>query len=287
MSNLRNSLAVVILSYNRQEELRRTLAHMTSLNEQPEIIVVDNASTDGTVAMLGKDFPNVRVVASSMNIGGAARNLGVQAASAPYIAFCDDDSWWHPGSLELAVGTLDCYPGVAALCGRILLGDERREDPICKVMASSPLDSDGLPGKALLGFVACAAIFRRSAYLEAGGYEPRFFVGGEEALLTLDLTDAGWRVVYLPDLIVHHYPSPQRDRKDRHRIVSRNAIWLAWLRLPLLTSVRETRRMLAYSLRHGVLLSTLHSALQEARWVARSRRVVSPQVHAWYRMLNG
>jgi GT2 family glycosyltransferase len=287
MGDLKSKISAVILSYNRCEELRRTLAHMSALPERPELIVVDNASTDATASMVRKDFPEVRLLISPRNIGGAARNLGVRAAATPYVAFCDDDSWWHAGSLHKAVQILDRHPRVAALCARILLGPDEREDPICKIMASSPLDSNGLPGKALLGFVACAAVLRRDAYLEAGGYEERFFVGGEEALLSLDLAVSGWSVVYIADLVAHHYPSPQRDRKDRHRIISRNAIWLAWLRLPLLTSLRETRRMLAYAMRHKVLLSTLRSALKEARWVIRNRKVVSPQVHAWYKLLNG
>jgi GT2 family glycosyltransferase len=172
------------------------------------------------------------------------------------------------------------------LCGRILLGPEQREDPICSLMAASPLPSDGLPGPALLGFVACAVVFRRRAYLDAGGYEARFFVGGEEALLTLDLVDAGWHVVYAPQLLAHHHPSPQRDRKDRHRVVARNAIWVAWLRLPWTTAMRESLRMLRYALAHGVFISAARSALVEAPWVVRNRRVVSDRVHGWYKLLN-
>lgn len=98
---------------------------------------------------------------------------------------------------------------VGEVCGRILLGPEQREDPICSTMSASPLPADGLPGPALLGFVACAVVFRRQAYLSAGGYEPRFFIGGEEALLTLDLVDAGWYVIYAQQLLAHQHPSPQ------------------------------------------------------------------------------
>jgi GT2 family glycosyltransferase len=286
MDALGNRLSVVILTFNRRDELRRTLERMSMLPEQPPIIIVDNASTDGTAQMVRADFRQVTLLASPTNVGGAARNLGVQQARTPYVAFCDDDSWWAPGSLTAAADLLDAYPSIAAACARILLGPEAREDPICCMMAASPLPAAGLPGPALLGFVACAAVFRRQAYLDAGGYEQRFFVGGEETLLTLDLVSAGWYLVYAPQLLVHHYPSPQRDRKDRHRIVARNAIWVAWLRLPALTALRETWRMLRYAARHGVLAAAVRSVLRELPWLASTRRVVSPRVHAWYRMLN-
>lgn len=286
MSQWKDRVTVVILTFNRAGELRRTLEKMTGTEVQPPIIVVDNASTDDTAAMVARDFPSVKLLRSPYNVGGSARNLAVQAAATEYVAFCDDDSWWAPGSLESAVDALDAAPRLAAVCARILLGPEEKEDPICRQMADSPLPSDGLPGPALLGFVACAVVFRRQAYLEAGGYEPRFFVGGEEELLTLDLLSIGWRVAYLDSLTVHHYPSPQRDRKDRHRVVARNAIWVAWLRLPLMTSLKNSVRMLRYARRHKVFLSTLRSTLKEFPWVLRNRKVLQPQIMHWYRTLN-
>lgn len=286
MSQWKERVTVVILTYNRAGELRRTLEKMTGMNRQPAIIVVDNASTDDTAAMVARDFPSVRLLKSPTNIGGSARNLGVLAAATPHVAFCDDDSWWAPGSLEMAVEALDAYPRLAAVCARILLGAEEKEDPICRQMAASPLPSDGMPGPALLGFVACAVVFRRQAFLDAGGYEARFFVGGEEELLTLDLLSKGWRIAYLNKLTVHHHPSPQRDRKDRHRVVARNAIWVAWLRLPLPTSLRNSFRMLRYAHRHKVFLATVRSTLKEFPWVLRNRRVVQPQIIRWYRILN-
>lgn len=232
MSTSQSRVSVVILTHNRVDELRVTLERMCALPERPAIIVVDNASTDTTSSLVRERFPQVTLISLERNIGGAARNVGVRQARTPYVAFCDDDSWWDSGSIARAQAVLDAYPRVAAVCARILLGADQTEDPICAEMAASPLPSAGLPGPALLGFVACAVVFRREPYLNAGGYEPRFFVGGEEELLALDLVAGGWSLVYVPQLVVYHHPSPRRDNVRRQTIVIRNTLWVAWLRLP-------------------------------------------------------
>lgn len=283
---LTNMVSVVIITFNRADDLRRTLNHMQALPERPAIVVVDNASTDSTRTMIRQEFPEVQLITLEKNIGAAARNFGVLQVQTPYIAFCDDDSWWADGSLQQAIDTLQRYPRLAAVCARILLGAEEREDPICALMQSSPLPSEHLPGPALLGFIACAVVFRRDAYLEAGGYEAKFFVGGEEELLTLDLVAGGWSVAYVPTLTVHHYPSPQRDNVARQKIVIRNALWVAWLRLPFTSALRETWRLCRSAPHSSVLKAALLEALHEASWVRRNRKVLPRNVQMWYRQLK-
>jgi GT2 family glycosyltransferase len=286
MNTLCNRLSVVILTYNRANELLRTLEHMLALPEQPAIVVVDNASIDSTALLVRERFPSVTLISVEQNIGAAARNIGVKHVQTPYVAFADDDSWWAPGSLEEATRALDTYPQVAAVCARILLGDEEKEDPICKVMATSPLSASDLPGPVLLGFIACAVVFRRSAYLEAGGYEPKFFVGGEEELLTLDLVASGWSVIYMDNLTVHHHPSPQRDNATRRKIVIRNSLWVAWLRLPLTRALEETWRIYRSVRNHELFKNALLSALNELPWVYTKRRVLPPRVQHLYQKLR-
>jgi GT2 family glycosyltransferase len=287
MYNLHNRLSVIILTYNRVDELIRTLDHMVSLPEAPSIVVVDNASTDSTATMVSRRFPGLTLISLERNIGAAARNIGVQRVQTPYVAFADDDSWWARGSLNIAAELLDSHPKIAALCARILLGTGEHEDPVCREMASSPLLPDGLPGPALLGFIACAVVFRRQAYLDAGGYEEKFFVGGEEELMALDLAVAGWCVVYAPQLTVHHCPSPRRDHVGRQHIIIRNALWVAWLRLPLHAALKQTWRICRSAADRQLLKPALMSALSELPWVWRKRKVLPAEVLALYRKLRG
>lgn len=279
-------ISVIILTHNRASELRCTLARMTSLPEQAPVIVVDNASIDGTADMVRREFPQVTLISLRQNIGAAARNAGVREASTPYVAFCDDDTWWAEGTLGRAVELLDAFPKVAVLSARVLVGTEGKEDPTCAVMAASPLPADDLPGPSLLGFLAGACAMRRRAFLDAGGYEPRFFIGGEEALLTLDLVAAGWRVVYAPDLTVHHHPSATRDSCRRERMLVRNALWVAWMRLPLASALRDTWRVCMANIGRRVLLSALFDALRGLPWVYRNRRVIPGEAVLLYRMLR-
>ncbi|MGV3655886.1 MAG: glycosyltransferase family 2 protein [Noviherbaspirillum sp.] len=286
MSSLGGRLAVVVLTHNRAPELRRTLAAMLALPEKPEIVVVDNASSDGTAAMLARDFPEAKLVALERNIGAAGRNIGVQQVTTPYVAFCDDDTCWSPGALTTAAALLDQYPRVAVLCARVLVGRDMREDPTCAVMAESPLPAEDLPGPSLLGFLAGACVMRRQAFLDARGYEPNFFIGGEEALLSLDLVSAGWRIVYAPCLTVHHHPSANRDGNARRLLLLRNGIWIAWMRLPLACAARETARLCRQAHQGRILGATLATAVCGLPWILKKRRVISDEIAGFYRMVR-
>ncbi|MEQ6436382.1 glycosyltransferase [Comamonas sp. w2-DMI] len=284
---LMRRIAVVVLTYNRAGELRRTLDKLLALPVSPAIVVVDNGSTDGTAQMMHSCFAKVRYIRQARNLGAAARNAGVLAVETPYVAFCDDDTWWAAGALERAVALLDAYPHVSVLCARVLVGIEEREDPTCTAMAKSPLPCEQLPGPALLGFLAGASVMRRDAFLEAGGYEPRLFIGGEEGLLALDMAAGGWKMAYVPELIVHHHPSSLRDSSTRNKHLARNALWVCWMRLPYGAALRQSWRILREASRSGILKPVLAEALSGIPWALKHRRRVPPQVARWHQWLHG
>jgi GT2 family glycosyltransferase len=234
-------VTTVVASRNRRVELLATLDRHTR-----PVILVDNASTDGTPDAVAAACPDVRVVRESRNLGATARNIGVELADTPYVAFADDDSWWQPGALELAVKILDDHPRVGLLAARILLGVDEAEDPVCLLMEHSPLRAAaGEPGTPVLGFVACAAVVRRDAFLAAGGFDPVVFFAGEEARLAIDLAADGWQLCYLPSLVVHHHPSPHREsNSSRDALVARNDLLTAVMRRPWSAVLRIVFRAL-------------------------------------------
>jgi GT2 family glycosyltransferase len=234
-------VGVVVITWQRREEALAAVARLRTLPERPPVVVVDNGSTDGTAAAVRERFPDVDVVALHENVGAVGRNVGVARLRTPYVAFCDDDTWWEPGSLRRAADVLDAYPRVAVVNARIVMEPGGADDPIVTELRNSPVPGpDWLPGPALGSFLAGASIVRRAAFVDAGGFSPRLWLGGEEELLATDLLSAGWELCYLDDLVVHHQASKLRDARLRRRVGLRNTLWFTWLRRPFAPALRRT-----------------------------------------------
>jgi GT2 family glycosyltransferase len=271
-------VTVVVATRDRADELARSLRRHTA-----PVIVADNASSDGTAAVA--EAAGATVLRLPRNRGAAARNAGAQRAGTRYVAFADDDSWWAPGSLERAVRILDAHPCTALLAARVLVGEEERLEPVSAQMAESPLGRpEGLPGPAVLGFLACSAIVRRDAFLAAGGFSDVLHFAGEEELLALDLASAGWGLAYVPELVVHHHPSTAgRDPARRRRREVRNRLLTALLRRPL----PEVARAAASALTSPDGRAGLTAACRALPAVARARRTLPPDVEAARARLAG
>ncbi len=287
MAGRDSPVTIVVATRNRAGELESTLERLRALSGPAPVIVVDNASQDGTAPRVRQRHPQVRVIELRENLGGAARTVGAVQTTGPYVAFSDDDSWWAPGALERAAGLLDRHPRLAVVAARVLVGSREQLDPVCAAMASSPLGpAPDLPGPPVLGFVACGAVVRRSAFLQVGGFHRRFGVGGEEELLAVDLAAAGWGLAYVDEVVAHHHPSPSRDPGGRRRVQVRNGLWTAWLRRPLRVAAGSTLSALVQARadpggRQGVV-----EALRGLPWVTRARRRLPPEVEADLRRLR-
>ena len=264
--------SVVVATRDRQRELDRSVPRHLRLPERPPVIVVDNASAPPI------SFPGIEVIRCSRNLGGAGRNIGVRAADTPYVALTDDDAWWEPGALERAVAWLDRNPRVALLQPRVLVGAEERLDPTCAEIERAPV---------LLGFVACAVVVRRDAFLEAGGFQERLAVGGEEELLAWDLAAAGWELAYVPSIVAHHHPPrSSHNRPGRREVTLRNALWTPWLRRPVSVAARSCLEVLAAAPRDAVTLRGVARAVAGVPWVVRERRPGPARVEAMRRLLE-
>lgn len=280
-------VGIVIASRDRQEQLMRTLPRHLQLPERPPVVLVDDASSDGTPGAVRERHPEVRVIALARNEGAAARNHGLRALDTPYVALCDDDSWWRPGALGRAVEIMDAHPGLAVLQGHVLVGPQQRDDPVCLEMAQSPLPSaDGQPGHPLLSFVACAVVLRREAALSVGGFSTRLHIGGEEELMGWDLVARGWQLSYVPEVLAHHHPPPNDGRPGRREIGIRNTLWTTWLRRPARAAATRTLRDVRRFPRDRTTARGLGRALAGVPWILRERAVCPPHVEEMVRMLE-
>jgi GT2 family glycosyltransferase len=248
---------------------------------------VDHGSRDGTADRVRERFPDTRVLRCEDDHGAAGRTIGVRAVSTPYVAFCDDDSWWAPGSLARAEELLDAHADVALLAARVLVGHDQRLDPACEAMAGSPLHGHpGLPGRRVLGFIACGAVVRRTAFLEVGGFDPRLGVGAEEQLLAADLAARGWALVYCPELVAYHHPSATRDHFARDAVVARNDLWFSWLRRRRPAALRATMTAARAAAREPAARAGLLHAVRGAARVLANRRPVPHELEADLRRLD-
>jgi GT2 family glycosyltransferase len=268
----RPAVTCVVASRNRRADLLASLPR----HEAP-VVLVDNASTDDTVAAVRAAHPGVTVLALAENAGALARTFGAAEAGTPFLAFTDDDSWWAPGDLARAVEVMRAHPRLGLLNARILVGADEELDPVCTEMADSPLGTEAdLPGPSLLGFVACAALVRTEAFTAVGGFDPVVRFPGEEERLALDLAAAGWGLAYVGDLTVHHHPSPHREAASaRQAGIWRSRVLTALMRYPAAGVAGQLRRAVAAG---PVGCRGLASALPRVPAALRRRRVLPASV---------
>src|SRR4051812_41358213 len=163
-------VAVVVITHQRRDELLLALTRLGQLPERPHVVVVDNGSTDGTADAVRARHPWVELIASPTNLGAVGRNLGVARLDTPYVAFCDDDTWWDPGSLRTAADVLEAHPRLAVVTARILVEPGGTEDPIVAELRDSPVvGAAWLPGPALGSFLAGASVLRRGGVARGRG----------------------------------------------------------------------------------------------------------------------
>src|SRR3954463_8603194 len=280
-------VAVVVITHQRREELLLAVARLLALPERPHVVVVDNGSTDGTAAAVRERFPEVELIASQENLGAVGRNVGVSRLATPYVAFCDDDTWWEPGSLARAADVFDAHPRLAAATARIVVEPGGTEDPIVAELRDSPVvGAAWLPGPALGSFLAGASGLRREAFEGVGGFSERLWLGGEEELMAGDLAAAGWELCYLPQLTIHHQASRARDAHRRRRDGIRNTLWTTWLRRPLRPALRRTMHLLRTVPRDRVTADALWQAAKGLPWLRRERRVRPPHAEARFAALE-
>ncbi|MEM6530296.1 MAG: glycosyltransferase family 2 protein, partial [Chloroflexota bacterium] len=114
------SLSVVIVNYNTRDLLRDCLQSLKNSTIAPEVIVVDNASSDGSPAMVADEFPGVRLLAQSENTwfcGG--NNIGICVATGKYVLLLNPDTAAAPDALEKLVAYLDAHPETAGVTAQL------------------------------------------------------------------------------------------------------------------------------------------------------------------------
>lgn len=265
-------VTVVLLTFNCAHRLSMVLDRLAEV--QAPIIAVDNGSSDGTADVL-EAYGGLTVVRLGVNIGAAGRSVGAELATTPYLAFCDDDGWYEPAGVEVACDMLDNHPVLALVNAKILVGPRDRLDPISAEMAASPVpDRYGLPGTVLMSFMAGAAIIRAEAYWDVGGYDQRFFIGGEEETLAYPLAKAGWQMRYIDGVVMHHWPS-LANAAGLRAYGMRNTLVNAWLHRPWRSALNWTGFTLADTPKNADYVRGIAMTLRALGWIRAERAAMA------------
>ena len=214
-------VSVVIVSYNARGHLMRCLASLANL--PCEVIVVDNASTDGSAEEVRGRFPDVKLLELERNAGfGAANNVGIGVAERRYILLLNSDAWPVGDAIEKLVRFSASRPSIGAVGPRLLNVDGTLQRsvrgyptrwrlateyfflrwfaPRTKLLnAFYAASFDHRSHRAAEFLVGAALLLRSEALEEVGGFDPEFFMYNEEVDLCYRLTRAGWGVEFYPE----------------------------------------------------------------------------------------
>jgi len=212
----RPDVTVVMLTYNRWDLTRQALSLLADVTEpRYEVVIVDNASTDGTLDQLAR-VRGARILRNPRNLGfGPANNQGAAMARGRYLVLLNSDAWVRPGWLAPLVETADPDPTAAAVAPKLLYPDGRLQEAGSIVWRDARVRNYGdgeVPSRPEYLFrrtvdyaSAACLLVRRSAFIDVGGFDPRFApMYCEDVDLCLALAAAGGRVVYQPRSVVEH-----------------------------------------------------------------------------------
>lgn len=214
MPSLSPDITAVISTHNRCAELKKTLEVLANLSPCPQVIVVDNASTDQTAGLLKQEFPWVTLISRPENHPIAGYNTGFRLAQTPYIWVMDDDATPAEGTLSAMLEALENQPECAAAAANILT-----------LSGSSEWDTAPLPevDKDWFNLIGCGFMIRREALMKCQGYCESFELYYNDLDLALRLLATGGRILFRRNWTVEHraVKSAIRNRR-KHVLMLRN-----------------------------------------------------------------
>ena len=264
-------VSVVILNWNGAEMLRRFLPSVVECSSRAdaEVCVADNASTDASCEVIGKDFPSVRLISLDRNYGFAeGYNRALKQVDARYVVLLNSDVEVTPGWLDTLVDFMDNHPEAAACQPKLLAyNDKSRFEyagasggfidrygyPFCRGRIFERVEKDGgqydttVP---VFWTTGAALMIRQDIYEEVGGLDARFFAHMEEIDLCWRLRSRGFQLFCVPSSVVCHVGGATLKKENPHKtyLNFRNNLLMLYKNLPEteLRHVMRVRRMLDY-----------------------------------------
>lgn len=287
--------SVIIVNYNAREYLEKCLSSLfTEEKDNYEIILVDNASTDGSVEFVQRVFPTVKVIRSQTNRGfGWASNVGAKQARGKYLVFLNPDTVVERGWFRALIDALEKTPGAGLATSKILLLSNPKRINTCgnevhftglTLCRGLGREREAFAEQTEVGAVSGAAfVIRRDVFEALGGFDEDFFLYMEDTDLSIRARLAGYRCIYIPQSVVYHDYALRFDsqktfyqERNRYMMLLKNLKWrtlLVLLPALLLSEVITWGFVLLRERRH------LLNKLQAYLWIARHWREIMEKRH--------
>jgi GT2 family glycosyltransferase len=301
-------VSFIIVSWNVCDLLRgcqRSIIRETEACQQTtETIVVDNASSDGSVEMLRQEFPQVKVIANSKNVGFTrANNQALAVAQGRYLFLLNPDTELRPDALRSLIDFMEGHSRAGLVGPRLFYGDgspqssRRRFPTLATAFFESTKLQQWFPRNRILthyymldtrddetqpvDWINGSAMFvRRDVYDQIGGLDEQFFMYSEELDWCYRARQSGWQIFYLPSAEITHY-----EGKSSEQVVARRDIYFHSSKIRFFRKYRGVLE--AETLRVFLLLMFAFQVAEEGgKWLAGHKRALrAERVKAYLRVL--
>ncbi len=248
-------VSYIILTRNRKEELADALQSIQRQDyKTKEIIVIDNASTDGTTETVKDNFPDVKYCRMDKNIGTfAGRNEGIKRAKGDIIIFLDDDAVFEKtNATTAAIDKFNSKPDYDAIAFKII-DYQSGEVPQGVQHGGYPIRGKGeiVEEKEVSYFFSGGVAFRRHVFEDIGLFPEEYFIDCEEMEFSFRMIEKGIKILFTPQIAVLHRLSLS-GREPRIYYQLRNRVWVVIKYLPFIYAIMHISIWLLYLLWHSI-----------------------------------
>ncbi len=236
----KNRISIIVLNYNGLRFLEKCLTSLERLNyprDKYDIIVVDNASTDGSIAFLESNFSYIKLIKNKKNYGFCrGNNIGIEHCDTQYILLLNNDTHVHPDFLKNLVETMESGPAIGCCGGEEYNYDDHISHPIGRVRETSWMG-------------AGATIYRKNALDQSGLFDPTFFFNCEDVDISWRIKLHNWKIFQNEAAIFYH------AGKNKKITLHDKGLYYAWRnRIFLLIKYASIPQMLRSCFFYGSLL---------------------------------
>ena len=248
-------ISIVIVTWNRKQDI---LEALRSINEQDyravETIVVDNASTDGTVAAIREQYPDVRLIELPENVGiSAGRNPGFKAAKGSIIFIMYSDATLEKTTLTRIAERFAAEPQLGIITCKFINGQTHQLDEITWIFTQQAKVDQDVEFKCST-FCSAGVAIRKAVFDRVGLFWDQLYFKRSEDEFSIRTLDAGYEILYFPSAVVTHNVSPRGrvGSGDREYFDLRNALYIYLIHFPAWMILRIAPLKIASSLIRGI-----------------------------------